>query len=131
MHKIGAGDFGIVYSGMALSLFASAVVDRAWTDFSSGEDIAIKLKRENRKALRNKKETYEALSGRVLEGRPGVLGNSDSFTMNGEISGRRPSARSPEPSPPSGRQLDQSRPGEGQTAAGVFGILGDLILIYE
>ncbi|KAL2256639.1 hypothetical protein VTK26DRAFT_1368 [Humicola hyalothermophila] len=51
-RKIGAGGFGLVYSG---------------TDLSSGEEVAIKLTfvRDNPEALRGEKETYEALNGGV------------------------------------------------------------------
>jgi hypothetical protein len=42
-----------------------------------------------------------------------ALGNSGSFTVNGEISVRRSFARWTEPSPPSGRQPDPSGPGKG------------------
>ncbi|KAB5536100.1 casein kinase I isoform delta [Coniochaeta sp. 2T2.1] len=49
-RKIGAGGFGLVYSG---------------TDLQSGEEVAIKLTyvRDDPEALRGEKETYEALSG--------------------------------------------------------------------
>ncbi|KAK4034626.1 kinase-like domain-containing protein [Parachaetomium inaequale] len=51
-RKIGAGGFGLVYSG---------------TDLSSGEEVAIKLTfvRDNPEVLRGEKETYEALDGGV------------------------------------------------------------------
>ncbi|POS68604.1 casein kinase I isoform delta, partial [Diaporthe helianthi] len=51
-RKIGAGGFGLVYSG---------------TDLSSGEEVAIKLTlvRDNPEVLRAEKETYEALAGGV------------------------------------------------------------------
>ncbi len=65
--KIGAGGFGVVYSGTALSLVASAVADWAGTDLSSGEEVAIKLTsvRDNAEVLRDEKATYEALNGGV------------------------------------------------------------------
>ncbi|KAB5572200.1 casein kinase I isoform delta [Coniochaeta sp. 2T2.1] len=49
-RKIGAGGFGLVYSG---------------TDLQSGEEVAIKLTyvRHDPEPLRGEKETYEALSG--------------------------------------------------------------------
>ncbi|KAL2166064.1 hypothetical protein VTG60DRAFT_3338 [Thermothelomyces hinnuleus] len=64
-RKVGAGGFGLVYSGTALSSSASAVADRAGTDLSSGEEVAIKLTfvRDNPEVLRGEKETYEALNG--------------------------------------------------------------------
>ncbi|KAK0701548.1 casein kinase I isoform delta [Apiosordaria backusii] len=51
-YKIGAGGFGLVYSG---------------TDLSSGEEVAIKLMsvRDDPEVLRGEKETYEALDGGV------------------------------------------------------------------
>ncbi|KAK5653474.1 hypothetical protein OQA88_8960 [Cercophora sp. LCS_1] len=52
-RKIGAGGFGLVYSG---------------TDLSSGEEVAIKLtavRADNPEMLRDEKETYEALDGGV------------------------------------------------------------------
>ncbi len=66
-RKIGAGGFGLVYSSTALSLFALAVANRAGTDLSSGEEVAIKLTfvRNNPEVLRGEKETYEALNGGV------------------------------------------------------------------
>ena len=66
-YKIGIGGFGLVYSGTALSVVASAVADLAGTDLLSGEEVAIKLTfvRDNPEVLRDEKETYEALNGRV------------------------------------------------------------------
>jgi casein kinase 1 delta/casein kinase I family protein HRR25 len=66
-RKISAGGFGLVYSGTALSLFVSAVADRAGTDLSSGEEVAIKLTfvRDYPEVLRGEKEIYEALNGGV------------------------------------------------------------------
>ncbi|GAB1317123.1 hypothetical protein MFIFM68171_07333 [Madurella fahalii] len=51
-RKIGAGGFGLVYSG---------------TDLESGEEVAIKLiyVRDNPDVLRSEKDIYEALSGGV------------------------------------------------------------------
>ncbi|KAJ9161136.1 Casein kinase I isoform delta [Coniochaeta hoffmannii] len=51
-RKIGAGGFGLVYSG---------------TDLQSGEEVAIKLTyvRDDPEALRGEKETYKALAGGV------------------------------------------------------------------
>ncbi|KAK3899548.1 kinase-like domain-containing protein [Staphylotrichum tortipilum] len=58
-RKIGAGGFGVVYSG---------------TDLSSGEEVAIKLTfiRDNPEVLQGEKETYEALKGGVGVGIPQV-----------------------------------------------------------
>jgi casein kinase 1 delta/casein kinase I family protein HRR25 len=66
-RKIGAGGFGVVYSGMALALSALAVADRVGTDLTSDEEVAIKITflRDNPEVLRCEKETYEALAGGV------------------------------------------------------------------
>jgi serine/threonine protein kinase len=66
-RKIGAGGFGLVYSGTVPSFSASAVADWTATVLSSGEEVAIKLAfvRDDPEVLRREKDTYEALDGGV------------------------------------------------------------------